>query len=182
MNENRVKLAVFFSGEYRRMTSFVRRIIDDTADYDGEDIVQDVITGIFEAADITRPIENMAAYVYRSLRNRVIDIIRGRKTTLSLNAVNPDTGTALGDLLEDIRYDTEGEFFIQALREELFASIEKLPEDQKAIVIMTEFEGMSYRSISEKTGVPVGTLLSRKSRALDSIRAEMNKYRYLMEE
>lgn len=62
------------------MVGYVRHIIDDASDRDSEDIVQDVMAGIFEAADITRPVENLSAYIYRSLRNRVIDIIRDRKS------------------------------------------------------------------------------------------------------
>jgi len=46
---------------------------------------------------------------------------------------------------------------------------------------MTEFEGRSYSEISKMTGIPPGTLLSRKSRAIDRIRADLHLYRNFME-
>ncbi len=181
MKESPLKIAEFFTSEYRRMVYYVRSIIDDASERSSEDIVQDVFTGIFEAADISRPIENLSAYIYRSLKNRVIDVMRSRKKTLSLDAPDPETGLSPGNIIEDNRCDTEYRVINEALREALFAAIDRLPDDQRAIVIMTEFEGMTYRRISMETGIPLGTLLSRKSRALDSIRAEIKKFDYLLE-
>jgi len=40
---------------------------------------------------------------------------------------------------------------------------------------MTEFTGITYREISAETGVPIGTLLSIKSKTLDRIRNELNQ-------
>ena len=61
------------------MIAYVRRLIDDAAERDSEDIVQDVFLNIFDRADITMPIENAAAYVYQALRNKVIDYLRKRR-------------------------------------------------------------------------------------------------------
>ncbi len=163
------------------MVGYVRRLIEDGADRDSEDIVQDVVAGIFEKADITRPIENITAYVYRSLKNRVIDIMRSRKDYLSLDAEDPETGTSLLDLLEDVKTDIESEILFSEFREKLFDSIDNLPDEQRAVIIMTEFEGMSFREIADKSGTPMGTLLSRKSRALEKIKAELNQYYFLPE-
>ncbi len=181
MKDNRSGLNEFFTSEYRRMAGYVRKLIDDSAERESEDIVQDVITGIFEKADITRPIENITAYAYRSLRNRVIDIIRGRREQLSLDAEDPATGISLLDLLEDARLDIDSEMLFSEFRSALFDSIDRLPDEQRAVIIMTEFEGQSFREISQKTGVPAGTLLSRKSRALEKIRAELNRFYFLLE-
>ena len=61
------------------MLAYVRGLVRDAADRDGEDVVQDVMLRLLEAPDPSRPIEDLAAYVYRALRNRVIDVIRGRR-------------------------------------------------------------------------------------------------------
>lgn len=182
MNDRGTGIADFFTTEYRRMVSYVRNLIEDGTDRDSEDIVQDVVTGIFEAADVTRPIENITAYVYRSLRNRVIDIMRRRKEQLSLDAADPETGGTLLDLLEDARSDMESDMLFEEFRAALFDTIDSLPDDQRTVIVMTEFEGVAFRELSVKTGVPIGTLLSRKSRALERIRSELNKYYFLLEE
>jgi len=181
VKEERLKIGEFFAAEYRRMIGYVRKLIDDSSDWESEDIVQDVMTGIFEAADISRPVGNISAYIYRSLRNRVIDKLRGRRSIDSLDAVDSESGMTLLDILEDSRADFEEDMFMEELRAALLESIEKLPDDQRTVVIMTEFEGKTFREISENTGVPVGTLLARKSRALEWLRRELNQYNNLME-
>src|SRR5512136_1838177 len=94
----------FLKKERSRLVRYVRSLIDDAADREGEDIVQDVVLGLFEKADISAPVENLAAYVYQSLRNRVIDAMRRRKPgNASLDAELPgDSGGTLADVVSDI--------------------------------------------------------------------------------
>lgn len=165
----------FFRKEYRRMVAFVRGLIDDAADRDGEDIVQDVMSGLLGAADITVPVENLAAYVYRSLRNRVIDTLRRKREVASLDAAAED-GASLLDLVRDARYDAAGELQKREIREALFGAIDSLTEDQRAIICMTELEGVSFREAAEVLSVPLGTLLARKSRAMAKIREHLGMH------
>jgi RNA polymerase sigma factor (sigma-70 family) len=163
-------IADFFKNERGRMVAFVRRLIDDAADRDGEDIVQDVMAGLFDAADVTVPFERLAAYVYASLRNRVVDMLRRRRGEESLDAPDAGGGPSLGDLLADVRYDAQAELERKDMRERLFSAIDTLAPDQRAIIIQTELEGLSFREIAEESGVPIGTLLARKSRAMGRLR------------
>ncbi len=165
----------FFRKEYRRMVAFVRGLIDDAADRDGEDIVQDVMSGLLGAADITVPVENLAAYAYRSLRNRVIDTLRRKREVASLDAA-AENGASLLDLVRDARYDAAGEFEKGEIREALFGAIDSLSEDQRAIICMTELEGISFREAAEVLSVPLGTLLARKSRAMAKIREHLGMH------
>jgi len=52
----------------------------------------------------------------------------------------------------------------------LFEAIDALNVDQRAVLIETEFEGRTFKELAKEWGVPVGTLLARKSRALAKIR------------
>ena len=81
----KTEISRFFKDEYSRMNSYVKQRIDDMASRDSEDIIQDVMLGVFEAADVSGPVENLAAYIYSSLRNRIVDILRKKeKQTNSL--------------------------------------------------------------------------------------------------
>ena len=51
-------IADFFALERSRLVGYVRRLIDDAAERDGEDIVQDVALNLFSRADVTVPIEH----------------------------------------------------------------------------------------------------------------------------
>ena len=156
------KFSDFFQREYFRLVRYVRRLIDDAADRDAEDIVQDVMLSIFDKADVTIPIENLAAYVYRSLRNRVIDIFRKKEDVLSLS-----------DVISETRYDIQQEVERKELMDFVFRAIDSLSDEQRAILLATEFEGWSFRELSEEWEIPMGTLLARKSRALQHIRKKL---------
>jgi RNA polymerase sigma factor (sigma-70 family) len=156
------KFSQFFQKEYSRLVRYVRRLIDDAADRDAEDIVQDVILSIFDKADVTAPIENLAAYVYRSLRNRVIDIFRKKEDFVSLPDVIPDAGSGTDQKVER-----------KELMEIVFQAVDSLPEEQRAVLIATEWEGWSFRELSERWRIPIGTLLARKSRAVQQLRKRL---------
>jgi DNA-directed RNA polymerase specialized sigma24 family protein len=66
--EKRYKLVEFFRSEYTRLVGYVRKMIDDMAARDGEDIVQDVILNAFNLAGVNAPIENVSAYLYYEIR------------------------------------------------------------------------------------------------------------------
>jgi RNA polymerase sigma factor (sigma-70 family) len=175
----------FFKNEAKRLKGYVRRFIDDTAEEDAEDIIQDVMLGIFDRADITAPIENLTAYVYRSLHNRIIDRYRRTKSekVKSIDSGSEHgSGRTLSDLLGDVRYDVHTELEKKRLREELFQAVDGLKPHLRAVFIATEFEGRSFYELSELWDMPVGTLLSQKHRAVETIRTALKKYSRFMEE
>ena len=48
-------------------------------------------------------------------------------------------------------------------------ALESLSDDHREIVVATEIEGITFAEISDETGIPVGTLLSRKHRAMANL-------------
>jgi RNA polymerase sigma factor (sigma-70 family) len=163
--KQRNRFSEYISREWGRLVSSVRSWVADAADRDAEDIVQDVLTDIFEKADVTAPIANLSAYVYRALRNRVVDVYRARRETVSMES--------LLDALEDRRFEAAEEKEKEELRSELFAAIDGLSPDLRAVVVATELEGRKFRELSEEWGIPIGTLLARKHRAVLSLRSTL---------
>ena len=76
----------------------------------------------------------------------------------------------LSDLVPDPALDALDEFEKQERLHRLFAAIELLSEDEKAVILETEFEGRSFKELAKGWHIPMGTLLARKSRALEKIR------------
>jgi RNA polymerase sigma factor (sigma-70 family) len=168
------KIAAFFAKEHERLIRYVRRSIDDAADRDGEDIVQDVILNLFTRADLTIPIENLSSYVYQSLRNRIIDYLRKRRDTVSLEEeAFEDRDLTLSDILADPRYDRMNDDVRLEIRQRLLEALGRVRDEQRAIIIATEFEGRTFQELAEEWDVPLGTLLARKSRAIRKIREEL---------
>lgn len=75
-SENYRNLKIFFDEEYRSLRAYAKSRIDDTADRDAEDIVQDVALKLFSRRDNASPINNIAGYVYRAIRNKIVDLMR----------------------------------------------------------------------------------------------------------
>ena len=168
------KISEFFRTEREKLVRYVRRHIDRAAERDAEDIVQDVMVNLFDRADLTIPIENLSAYIYRSLRNRVVDFFRKRRDEISLDTGSaPGRDLSLAELVHDVNGDAAANREKEELYTRLYEAIESLAEKDRAIVIATDFDGISFRRLSEEWAVPMGTLLARKSRALKKIKKEL---------
>ncbi|HAS74661.1 MAG TPA: RNA polymerase subunit sigma-24, partial [Clostridiales bacterium UBA8960] len=113
------------------------------------------------------------AYVYRALQNRVIDYFRlnDRTTSLSTPLLGDDELTLL-DKLQD-KQDVLSEIEHKALVKRLTEAIDRLEPKQRAVFIATEFDGKTFKELSELWNEPIGTLLSRKSRAMKALQAQL---------
>ena len=160
----------FTRSERQRFIHFVGSLMKETGDMDAEDVVQDVLLSLLEKTDLTEPLENMAAYVYRSLRNRVIDYFRTRKSNLSLDSGPDEEGGKLIELLHDFRPNALEVLQTEQGREELFEALERLSEMEKQVIIAHELEGIPFKEIAQMWEVPLNTLLSHKSRAMKKLK------------
>ena len=121
------RLADFLGKEYEKLVSFVRRRIQDLADYDAEDLVQDVALNIYNRADISGPIEDLSAYVYSALRNAVIDLFRRKRSVVSLDQPLPGTeDLTLAHVIRDSGYDSLSKLERKELIEELYCALDAL--------------------------------------------------------
>lgn len=164
---NRQKFEFFFRTEYNKLLNYVRKNIEER--FFGstpEDIVQDVALQLLSKLDIDQQIEDLGSYIYRSLKNKTIDL--NRKKVFPESIDKPDADKLLYLSLALIPDETEYDFLKESgvTAEHLYDSISMLKPDEQAIIMLTEFEGRSFAELSEKWDIPVGTLLSRKHRAL----------------
>ncbi|HXP91467.1 MAG TPA: sigma-70 family RNA polymerase sigma factor [Fibrobacteria bacterium] len=176
MPVTRTELAVHFGREWKRLAQWVRRRLADSADREGEDIVHEVYATLFES-DGDLPIDNLSAYVYTALRHRVIDRMRRRKPLVSLESPVADTdGLVLADILPSPGELPPDSIHRQELSNALHHALGTLDDASREIVVATEFEGRTFRELSELWQVPIGTLLSRKSRALRRLAVVLAEY------
>ena len=164
----------FFTRERARLTGYIRGLLDDAADRDSEDVLQDVMAGIFDKADVLAPIENFAAYTYQAIRNRVVDVMRRRKKNFSLDEeLYDDEGPALLDVLADSAADVEGIVERKEIAGDIAQALETLNDLDREIFLATEFQDVSFQELADDLDMPIGTLLSRKSRAMKKLQREL---------
>lgn len=156
--------------EYQRMVGFVRSRLSDSQHRDAEDVVQDVLTSVVDKLNVAAPLEDLTAYLYRGLRNRIVDIFRRRKNTVSLDAPIEGSEETLKDLLTDLTHNPEQQFSAKEAASELYRAMGKLHSDERAIVLAIEFDGATFAECSEEWGDSINTLLSRKARAMKKLK------------
>ncbi|MCX7030519.1 MAG: sigma-70 family RNA polymerase sigma factor [Spirochaetes bacterium] len=171
--EHRKRVAAFITREWDRLVAAVRSWIDDEADRDAEDIVQDVMEGLFERPDVTAPIRDLSAFVWRSLRNRVVDRFRSRRAAVSLDAPGDGGDGPLGEAFADSRSDADRIAEQSVLRQRIDTAIDNLGDAERAVFLATELEGRKFRELAAEWDTPIGTLLARKHRAVTRLRAAL---------
>lgn len=178
MEDNKSRLADIFEREKSRFLRFVRRQVSEFSDMDAEDVVSDVTYNLLRRADVISEIENLTAYIYRSLTNRIADHQRGGfATSISLD----QHGSEDQDFPRSIDLihggPTPDQSYLQGeLRVRLRQAIGLLPPKERAIWVATEIDGRRFRDLAEDWNEPIGTLLSRKSRATSRLRELLSEY------
>ena len=160
----------FINSERKRFISYVRLLMKETAEMDAEDVVHDVLVKILENTYLSVPLEEMTAYIYRSLKNRVIDYMRTRKPKLSLDSEGDGHGGKLIDLLGDVYPNALDVLQTEEGKRELFEALEELGELEKQVIIAHELEGIPFKELSKTWDVPQNTLLSHKARAMKKLK------------
>jgi len=171
-------VADFFERERNKLMYFIYNKMDNASDMDAEDILQEVILNLFDKADISFHVENLAAYVYRSIHNKIIDYYRKRKRTVSIESIAEDENALMQGLLSDFRYEPENIAEAEDFKVKFITAIDSLDPMQKAVWIATEMEGRSFKDLSLEWNEPIGTLLSRKNRAAKKLQKMLKEYDY----
>ena len=173
----KTRLKAIMNDENQRMVRFVRLRLQDAADRDAEDVVQDVLTSFMVRLNVAAPLEDISAYLYRALRNRIVDMFRSRRETISLELESP---LARGDesqtcLLQGFCRTPERQMRANEAAEELYLAMESLSSLEREIIMAVEIEGYTYRELAALWGVPINTLLSRKSRAMFKLKTRLSQ-------
>ncbi|BFP40876.1 RNA polymerase sigma factor [Flavobacteriaceae bacterium GF1] len=161
-NNSQLKISAFFAEEYHALKGYVTSKIDDTADRDAEDILQDVALRIFSRPESALPINNIPGFVYSAIKNRIIDTMRTKKEKRYEESDLDHLWTEFADLF----YGTEDFPYPTHVINKLKTAIMELKPPYRDIILAVDFEGYSYKEISAETGIPEGTLMSRRHRAM----------------
>ncbi|MDT0606028.1 RNA polymerase sigma factor [Croceitalea rosinachiae] len=152
----------FFKEEYHSLKRYVHSKIDHTSESDAEDIIQDVALRIFSRPTDALPISNIGGFVYSAIRNKIIDVMRVKKERIYDEKAVEDLWTDFAELF----YDSSENNYPEHLKDSLKTAVMNLKPVYRDIVLAVDFEGYTYREISEETGISPGTLMSRRHRAM----------------
>jgi RNA polymerase sigma-70 factor (ECF subfamily) len=135
---------------------------------DAQDLVQDVLLKLHTQMDRLAEVEAVATWLGRVMYNQFIDNqprYKSRRLTLVEDPVlsaEPDNAPSVEASTED---QAEGEFTITRV----LAAMERLSDEHQVIIKLHDVEGYTITEIAEITGIPHGTLKSRRQRARERL-------------
>lgn len=177
---NKMDLALqienLFKTDRKKFLGFIRQRV--RSQEEAEDILQDVFTNVLAASrNVQKPIENIASWVFTAVRNRIIDSYRKKRAETFSDMQTPSQAEEGIDTFESFLGDYTTTPEIDLLRKTIWESVQdglsELPEEQREVFVKNEFEGISFREMSEDTGVNINTLLARKRYAVLHLRKRL---------
>lgn len=169
------RLSDVIAREQARLRRFIRARV--RSDSDAEDIFQEVFYELVDAYRLTKPLEQVGAWLFRVARNRITDLFRRRRSTPLEPAAErwlpEEERSHWEDLLPSAEAGPDAVYARKLLLEELDAALDELPKEQRDVFIAYELEGRSFKDLSEETGVALNTLLSRKRYAVLHLRRRL---------
>jgi RNA polymerase sigma factor (sigma-70 family) len=138
---------------------------------DAEDILQDVYYRLADSIDDIRSVDAVTSWLYMVAKNRIADFFKKKKPVAeSQLGKSSENELTLDDLFKEYGASPEDEFMRGEIIGAVEESLDLIPKEQRDAFVMNEIEGLSFKEISEKTGVPVNTLISRKRYAIQFLR------------
>ncbi len=132
---------------------------------EAEDLVQETYAKALKGFSSFQLGTNFRAWMYRILRNTFLTSRTGLRVTMTVPLDPEDDGPELA-----VDETPETLLFERSNRELLQRAIDELPVYFREILLLCEVEEMSYQEISETLSVPIGTVMSRLSRARKALR------------
>ncbi|WKN33081.1 sigma-70 family RNA polymerase sigma factor [Porifericola rhodea] len=162
--------------ERGRLLNFIRQRVPDRDD--AEDILQDVFFQFTQAYRTIESIERVTGWLFRVTRNKIADLYRKKKPeafSQMRRARDAEDEDAMGleELLPQMNIDPEDSMMRNVIWEALENALAEMPEAQREVFVMHEFEDISFREMSEQTGESINTLLSRKRYAVQFLRKHL---------
>jgi RNA polymerase sigma-70 factor (ECF subfamily) len=131
-----------------------------------EDAAQEAFVRAWQHLPGYRPRSPFRNWVYRIATNVAVDALRRERETADVDALplaSPDEGPEAA---------VEGKERGERVRQAVLA----LPPASRAVLVLREYEGLSYQGIADALGIPIGTVMSRLNYARNRLRESLAPY------
>ena len=141
-----------------RLRRYARALVGDRATAD--DLVQDTLERAWAKLHLYRRGTDLRAWLFTVMHNVHVNRVRGTRPTDMLEEEMPELAqrASQGDAL---------------LVRDLDRAIARLPAEQRSVLLLVTLEEMSYEEVARVLGMPIGTVMSRLSRAREKLRVMM---------
>ena len=163
MTADAADLRPLIAHEIPRLRRYARALVrsQETAD----DLVQDTLVRALSKLHLWQPGTDLRAWLFTLMHNQYVNFVR--------RAVREGTQTSIDNAI-DLGHQANQTTSL-TLRD-LQGALDRLPEEQRTVVLLIGLEGMRYEEVAEILNVPVGTIRSRLSRAREALREMMDEH------
>jgi RNA polymerase sigma-70 factor (ECF subfamily) len=131
-----------------------------------QDIAQETFIRAWIHLPNYRPRSPFRNWLYRIANNATLDLLRREKETVDVESLPlPEPGEGIEAMLE--AHDRK------AIIKE---AVLNLPPASRNVLVLREYEGLSYREIAETLSIPIGTVMSRLSYARKRLSVTLEPY------
>jgi RNA polymerase sigma-70 factor, ECF subfamily len=135
---------------------------------DAEDLVQETYLRAIRALGRLRDDSNVKGWLFTILRNIWLNELRQRRKAPEILDVEVDERTV--NLVDEGAKNPHDVYVGDMEQRHVRAAIQKLPEEAREVILLREWEGLSYQEIATVLDCPVGTVMSRLARARSRLR------------
>ena len=145
-----------------------------------EDLAQEVFIRVYRAREDYVPSAKFTTWLFRIATNLALNSVRDtrhQRMELSLDApitTDAEDGDEKTLDVADKHPDIEQHLVEQARKKMIRHAIDKLPEKQRAVLLLVGVEDLSYHEAARVLGVPIGTVMSRLSRGRERLRRSIH--------
>jgi RNA polymerase sigma-70 factor (ECF subfamily) len=138
------------------LTNYLYRLSGNRAR--AEDLLQDAFLRLWKAAPGYEPSAKVSTYVFRIAHN------------LFLNDAARRREKALESMDAETRSDPSSDLNRREVVSQVQRAVESLPDGEREVLLLSEYNGFKYAEISEILGIPVGTVKSRMFSAVQRLK------------
>ncbi|MGI4789209.1 MAG: RNA polymerase sigma factor [Janthinobacterium lividum] len=147
-----------------RLVRFAVRLLGDSDA--AQDAAQEAFLRLWRLRASYQPRGCLQAYLLRTVRSVCLDRIRAKQSWEALDEGLRGTASDPASL-------AEGNELADAVRR----AVQSLPEPQRVVFILSQYEELSYAEIADVLDCPLGTVASRKHQATETLRRKLYPWR-----
>src|SRR5205809_1514984 len=172
----------FETGVLAQLDSLYRTALRMTNNpQEAEDLVQETMLKAFRFSHTYQPGTNLRAWLFRILNTSAINRYRRQAAHPTPSSLPEGEDFYLYNRIKDLsgqelNIAAEEEVLSQYLDEDVYQALNDLPPNFRMAVVLADIEGLSYKEIAEALQIPIGTVMSRISRARRQLHKSLWKY------
>jgi RNA polymerase sigma-70 factor, ECF subfamily len=149
---------------FARLYNFAHWLTQDRAE--AEDLIQETYLKALKGFASFQQGTNFRAWMYKILRNTFLTSRTGLKASMTVSLDDEEDPVA-----EPATTETpESVLLAHGDRQTIESALERLPVKFREIILLCDVEEMSYQEIADTLATPIGTVMSRLSRARKAMR------------